>query len=258
MTWQAAGLRRLDGIIWSVIAAVAMLVLASTMLGSFHLVWKSFLAPGVTAAIFLCGQWFYHTRRPDPRIAGALGTTAQLIAFAAVGAPLSYIGASFALPLHDHWFEAADRVLGFDWPGLLAWMDAHASIHPVFRIVYLSLMPQTVVVVLALAWTDRLANLRLVIIAFVLATLVTIAVAAAVPAEGVWGFHKLHAAAYPDIVPATRDLHLPIFYGLRDGSFRLLMASGAAGIVTFPSLHAALALILTAGLWPVPVLRWIG
>src|SRR5665647_2135382 len=72
------------------------------------------------------------------------------------------------------------------------------------------------------------------------------------------GLNQLHAANYPDIVPATRDLHLPIFLGLRDGSYRLLMATGSEGIITFPSLHAALALILAAALWPLPVLRWIG
>jgi membrane-associated phospholipid phosphatase len=91
---------------------------------------------------------------------------------------------------------------------------------------------------------------------FIIATLVTIALAAVVPAEGVWGYYKLNAAAYPDIAPATQRAHLPIFHGLRDGSFRLLMASGAEGIITFPSLHAGLALLLTIGLWPVPVLRW--
>ena len=258
MTWHVAGLRRLDGIIWATLAAVAVMVLASTALSDFHIVWRSFLAPGATAATFLAGQWFYLSRRPDPRLAGALGSTAQVIAFAAVGAPLSYVGASIGLPLHDHWFEAADRAMGFDWSGLLAWMDAHAAVHPLFRDVYMSLMPQTVVAILALAWAGRLATLRTFVLAFVLTALVTIAIAAVFPAQGIWGLNQLHAADYPDIVPATRDLHLPIFLGLRDGSYRLLMATGSEGIITFPSLHAALALILAAALWPLPVLRWIG
>jgi membrane-associated phospholipid phosphatase len=30
------------------------------------------------------------------------------------------------------------------------------------------------------------------------------------------------------------------------------------GIITFPSFHAALGIIFIAGLWPIPVLRWIG
>jgi membrane-associated phospholipid phosphatase len=34
------------------------------------------------------------------------------------------------------------------------------------------------------------------------------------------------------------------------------MAVGSEGIITFPSLHAALAVIVAAVLWPIPVLRW--
>src|SRR5690606_36367265 len=49
----------------------------------------------------------------------------------------------------------------------------------------------------------------------------------------------------------------PVFYGLRDGSHRLLVAVGSQGIITFPSLHAALAVILIAALWPIARLRWI-
>src|SRR3984893_11352526 len=39
MNWHAAGLRRLDGIIWAIIAIVAGLVLASPLLSNFQLVW---------------------------------------------------------------------------------------------------------------------------------------------------------------------------------------------------------------------------
>ena len=168
------------------------------------------------------------------------------------------MAASLDLPLRDAWFDAADRALGLDWQALLGWMVAHASLHPMFSVIYSSLMPQTVVVVLALAMAGRLAWLRVFVLAFIISTIVTIVIAALVPAEGVWGFHKLSAVSYPDIVPATQEIHLPVFRGIRDGSFRQLMAMGAQGIITFPSLHAALALIVTVALWPIPVLRWLG
>ncbi len=258
MTDSAASLGRADRIIWGLIAAVAVLVLTGAIAFGFTLVWHSFLAPGITAVVLLAGQWLYQTRRPDPRLATALGGTAQMLAFAAVGAPLSYLGAGLNLPLHDAWFDQVDRALGFDWPALLAWMDAHAALHPVFREIYRSLMPQALVVVLALAWTGRHSQLRAFMLAFILTTLATIAIAALAPAAGVWGYYNLHPADHPHIAPAAHGIHLPIFNGLRDGSYRLLVATGAEGIITFPSLHAALAVLLAAAIWPLPVLRWIG
>ncbi len=258
MDWHAAGLRRLDGIIWAVIAAVAGIVLAATEVSAFHLVWRSFAAAGAATAILLVAHWFYRDLRPDPRLSNALAVTAQIVAFAAVGAPLSYIAASFDLPLQDRWMDAADRLFGLDWSALLRWMDAHAAIHPLFNILYESLMPQTLAVVLILALAGRFRDLRVFVLAFMFAALITIAVAAVLPAEGVWGYYRLHASDYPDIIPAVHGRYLPDFLGLRDGSVRQLVAAGAHGIITFPSLHAALALILIDAFRPLPVLRWIG
>jgi membrane-associated phospholipid phosphatase len=250
------GLRKADSIIWAVIAAVAVAALASTALSDFHLIWRSFWTPAVAVGLFVAGQWFYQAHRPDPRLAAALGSTAQIVAFSAVGAPLSYLAASLNFPLHDNWFEAADKALGLDWFGLLDWLKTHAYASFVLRQIYMSLMPQTLVIVLALSLAGRFDGLRVFVLAFVFAALATIAISAVWPAQGVWLLHGLKGS---DGVPLPISASSwPVFLGLRDGSFRLLMATGAEGIITFPSLHTALALILAAAMWPLPVLRWIG
>lgn len=131
------------------------------------------------------------------------------------------------------------------------WPDLSALLH----VAYLSLTVQTAVIVLLLAFTGRLSWLRVYMLAFVLAALTTIAISAVLPAEGVWLHYGLTAAAGP--LPDSRS-SWPVFLGLRDGSFRTVVAAGAQGIITFPSLHAALGVILVAACWPVPVARWIG
>ena len=133
MIGHAAGLSRLDGIIWAIIAAMAGIMLIAPLASNFQLVGHSFFMAGGATALSLAGYWLYQTRRPDPRLASALGGTAQIVAFAAVGAPVSYIAASLDLPLRDAWFDAADRALGLDWSALLGWMDAHSTLHPLFR-----------------------------------------------------------------------------------------------------------------------------
>ena len=179
-----------------------------------------------------------------------------MAAFAAVAAPLSYVAASFGLPLHDAAFDAMDRALGFDWKALLARScNAGRNFICSCASIYVSLTLQMTAIVLLLGFTGRLAWLRVYTLAFIFAALVTIAISALLPAEGVWLHYGLHSAD-PAIVPVSSS-SWPAFLGLRDGTFRQVMAVGAEGIITFPSLHAALAVILIAAFWPVPLARWI-
>ena len=252
---MAPTLRLLDRMIWASIAAVAAIVLVSPLVSGFSIAWKTFAAPLLVSLALMVAAWIYRRWRPDPWLASGLETTAQLIAFAAVGAPLSYLAAAANLPLLDHIFAAADRALGLDWRALLGWMNAFPAIHAVLRPIYLSLTLQMTTAVLCLAFTGRLLRLRIFLLSFILAALVTIAISALLPAAGAWPHYALSAADSPHVIPAV-STSWPVFFGLRDGSFRVLVAIGSEGIISFPSLHAALATILLIALWPIPYVRW--
>jgi membrane-associated phospholipid phosphatase len=257
MNIDTARLRQLDLFLWTTIAAAAVVVLAAPLFSDFRLNWMTFGLPLGAWAGLIAGVLFYELKRPDARLASALSGTGQIIAFSAFGAPLSYLAASAGRPLQDSVFDAADRMIALDWRALLEWMNQAAFFHPAFSFAYQSFTIQASVVVLWLSLSGRLARLRTFILAFMIAAFVSIAISALVPAQGVWGHYGLGAADHSAINPATRDLHLAIFHGLRDGSFRQLTAWGSQGIITFPSMHAAVAVILAIALWPVPVLRWI-
>jgi membrane-associated phospholipid phosphatase len=250
-------LGRLDACIWSMIGLLGAAVLTTALLFSFRVGWASFAGPAIGAVVLTGGAIFYDRYRPDARLSSALGCTAQLVVFTAFAAPLSYLAAAAAFPLQDRLFDMADQALGLDWLAMLAWMNTHPALHTVFSLAYMSIQPQAALAVLALALTARHARLRIFLLAFMFAVVVTIAVSMLLPARGVWGFYALGAGDYPSIVPVTRDVHLHVIDGLRNGSFRLLGAVGSEGIITFPSLHAALAMIFIFALWPVPVLRWV-
>jgi len=256
MKADAAGLGRIDRIIWSLIAGVAAFDLAGGLLAGFSVAWASFLAPGSAAAGLLTGQHYYGRYRKEVRLAGALGTTAQVIAFAAVAAPLSYLAASCAQFANiDHWLEATDKALGFDWFGILTWLKAHPTAAYGLRLVYSTLMLQVLAVVLALALTGRVAELRAFVLSFMIMTLTVIALSTPWPAQGPWVVH--HLVGQDGLMPPASAGAWPVMAGLRDGTVRTLMAAGADGVVTFPSLHTALAITVTAALWPIPVARWL-
>lgn len=253
---ENAAAHGLDQFIWMIVGAVAATVLIAPAVSNFRLDWSSFAMPAGTCAVLLAGSWFYRTRRVDPRLASALGCTAQIIAFGAVGAPLSYLAASFDLPLQDGVFDALDRVLGFDWPALFDFVTAQPVLFAVLRVAYVSFTVQASLVVLALAFFRQLLWLRVFVLSFILTALVTIAVAAVLPGVGAWELHAMPSG--PDSTMPIAQSSLPVFHALRDGTLRQLVAIGAEGIITFPSLHAAIGLILMVALWPIAGLRWIG
>lgn len=253
---EIAALRRLDTVIWGVIGLVAAIILLSPMVTNFQIIWGSFVLPGFASVLLIAGSWYYDQWRHEPRLSSALGSTAQFMVFSAAAAPLSYLAASFGLPLRDHMFDVADKALGFDWMALLAWLNAHPTMFAILRAIYLSLSIQATLIILCLAFTGRLAWLRIFVLAFIGAAIVTIAISAVLPAQGAWSHYGLTAVDPASILPASWT-SWPVFHGLRDGTYRQLMAAGAEGIITFPSLHAALAVILIAAMWPIARLRWL-
>jgi hypothetical protein len=256
MNREALALHRLDSLIWGIVATVAIIVFAASLLSDFRIVWSTFAIPALGCTLLLAGGWFYRLRRPDARLASAFLCTAQVASFTAVAAPLSYIAASANLPLYDHGLDAIDRALGFDWKALLAIMNASPRTHVVLVLAYLSLALQITIAVLCLASFGRFLWLRIYILAFFCAALISIAISAMLPAAGAWPYYAINANSSHILSVVGANWQL-VFYGLRDGTFRLLMADGAEGIITFPSLHSALAVILIAALWPIAVLRWV-
>jgi membrane-associated phospholipid phosphatase len=254
MPGEAAALRRLDNVIWALVAGVAAMVLFAAAASRFQIVFGSYTAAAGAGVLLLGAAYYYRTRRAELKLASALESTAQVLIFAAVAAPLSYIAASVAMPLQDAAFDAMDRALGFNWNEMLAFMNRWPGFFLFMRAIYLSLTLQMTAVVLLLAFTGRLAWLRVYMLAFIFTALLTIALSALVPAEGAWLHYGLKAGQ--SVMPSSHT-SWPVFHGLRDGSYRLVMAAGSEGIITFPSLHAALAVILMAAFWPVPIARWV-
>jgi hypothetical protein len=253
---EVVTLRKFDNVIWAIIGIVAAIVLLAPVVSDFRIEWRTFILIIITSAMMIAGSWFYYTRRYDLRLSSALGCTAQIMVFTALGAPLSYLAASAGFPLQDHLFDAADKALGFDWTTLLAWSNAHPTTFEALRAIYLSVGFQTTLVILCLAFAGRLAWLRGFILAVICAAVITITISAFLPAQGVWTHYGLTADTPLSIIPVSHT-SWPVFHGLRDGTIRRLVADGAEGIITFPSLHSALAVILIAAMWPLLWLRWL-
>lgn len=256
MTPQSLLRRHPDAAIWSAVGAIVVIDAGFVAGGPFTADAWSFLSPGIGVAVLAALAWGYRTVRPEPALAATLTATAQLIGFTAVAAPLSYIAATAGFPLRDAMFAHWDDLLGVNWTEALGWLSERPALREILQIAYASFSVQTIVVLLTLGFARELARLRVFALAFVTASLMTIAMSAVLPAAGPWLFYHLDSSSMQGFLPSS-STSWPVFFGLRDGTQHALHGLRSEGIVTFPSLHSALALLFAIALWRIPGLRWI-
>jgi hypothetical protein len=241
---------------WLVVAVMAAALIAGMALAGFSFAAASTVTPFAIAGAYV-GYSFYnyrHPRKRDPLVVFILGSTGQILLIPILMTPMTYVAASANLPMQDMALHAIDRALGLHWMAYYKFVTEHHVL------LVLSVWSYSIIgwpvfgVPIALGWTGRYSRLQIFTLAFAIALVVTTAISAIVPAMGTYDLLKFlpdpnlfTPGAYID---QLRDLPL-----VRDGSLRHLHLSGLTGIVTFPSFHAAAAVLYLWAFWPV---RWIG
>jgi membrane-associated phospholipid phosphatase len=249
-------LRRREAAVWMTIGLIGAALACCALAGRLDIDWRSFLVPVAVTAMLAAGGWLYRSLRKEARLGAILVNTAFITGFSAVAAPLSYVAAAAALPLQDALLNDWDRALGFDWAPMMTFISQHAVLAKILFYAYSSFAPQAVTTVIALAATGQLTRLNRFIAAFVATTLVTIAISAVVPAAGPFLFLDIQPADANGFLPVSAT-SWPDFFGLRDGTLHTIRGLNCEGIITFPSLHAALGVLFAMALWGVRRLRWI-
>jgi GNAT superfamily N-acetyltransferase len=187
-------------------------------------------------------------------LAGAMPLFAQMLAFSVAGVVLSYLAAGAGGPLWDARLLAWDAALGFDRASAFGFLDAAPALATGGWIAYHSLVPQMIVLILALAAAGRLGAARVLLFASTAAGAAAILLSLFLPALG----NLYHPAAYPRLGASAAWLHRPDILALREGGLRVLDLASMKGIITFPSYHAALGAIYIWAFWQLPRWRWIG
>jgi len=154
----------------------------------------------------------------------------QLLLLVPPAVTLIYLGATLNLPLTDLELQRFDRLLGFDWHAFNFWVAAHQPLPELFRFAYRTMLWQPFIVMfLVSASRAGDANSELIWI-FLVSMLMCAAISATMPALGYDGV----------IGPA----HIEALKEIRAGLWTTLDLNKIDGIVTFPSYHAALAVVM--------------
>lgn len=187
-------------------------------------------------------------RRRDPLVVFALGSTAQLMLITLVMTPMTYIAAATDLPMRDASLAYLDRALGLDWGAYFSFIYERPRLTAGLALAYRLIALPVFGIPLVLAAARRYRRLQEFTLTFALALVATTVISVLVPAIGTYdqlGIKYDPAVLTPGAyLDQLRDLPL-----VRDGSLRALDLPKLAGIVTFPSFHAAAAVLYLWALW---------
>ncbi|CAN5304215.1 phosphatase PAP2 family protein [soil metagenome] len=257
MLEQAGGMGtgRARRVAWSAILLILLVDLVWLSFSSVSVLPLSLLGPLAVAGAMAAAAWYYRDRRGELKLADAIECTGQMTAFMGVGALLSYLMATLGFPLQDAAFQAADRSLGLDWLVYLKAVDARPWLGALFALAYASFLPQVLILIVLLCFTGRGEVARIMVLAMMLAGAVTIFISGFAPAMAMFVHLGLGPADYPNLSPGASFVHVDDMRMLRSGAPFVVDLSKAQGIITFPSYHAALGLLMLLGGYAHPWLR---
>jgi membrane-associated phospholipid phosphatase len=254
-TWQEAGKKvragfaalwpRSNRLAWIIVAVCAVLLALLILATGFDrpppTVAVRILVVSSLAALLAGAGW--------PRAALMLESIALALGTMLVVPGLTSICAAMALPLQDDALAAIDRWMGIDWPAIAFWFRAHPEISRLMCDVYASIYWQPLALIGLLSFAEP-ERLRRMMTASAITLAMTIIGFWLIPALGpYWHFHFTQAD-FPDMLNIAPWKVPEIIEGLRNGSREI----ASEGLVTFPSYHAATAILFAFGWIGVPII----
>jgi hypothetical protein len=242
---------RLYSLNWIPLSILALVLGVCLAASRFSLEVESVLLRDIlTAAALVVAGHCLILQNWGPRPAFISVAIAQLKILSLLVSPLTYIAASAAFPLQDATFAHWDQLLGLDWTAYYRFITARPTLVHYSYFFYAMIAWPAMGIPLALGFTKNYVRLQNFVMACILTVCIAAVVSSLAPAFGTYhqyglptDFSGFRATGY--LVQMDR---LP---SVRDGSLRALNISNLGGIITFPSFHAAAAILALWGFWGV-------
>jgi membrane-associated phospholipid phosphatase len=223
----------IDWPLWGGTLGLAIAVAIAIALANWSVAWTP-LRPALGAELVLLalGVFYRQSRRSGP-LARLCLSIAHSLALAYVFQASTYVVSTSAAPLRSAELTRADALMGFSWTAWTAWVHAHHFLWAYFEVVHPLHFAAMTLAVTVLALKTESGAIRL-LRAFTFAFMVSLTALAVAPA----------LTNTPNAWSNTLRL------SLRDGTFRIVDFAHTAGLISFPSMHAAMAVLACVALWP--------
>jgi PAP2 superfamily protein len=248
--------RTLNRVLFAVGSAVVLIDAGWLLLGHFAIDWQRYKILLVLALPLVGGAVYYERSRSEPALSAMLACAAFMIVFAAGASLASYLLITVAGPRIDGVLAEADAAIGFHWSPVMAFAADNPLFNRILGLAYVSVMPQTVLLLLWLGARGDLEDLYGLVLAVAYGAVITLAVWTPFPSFGAFSVFSL-----PDDVASRLNLVAGFDYAhdllqmLQSGP-GFISPSELRGIIGFPSYHTLQAVVLTWYARRNPVLRW--
>jgi membrane-associated phospholipid phosphatase len=238
-------------ILWAVAALDAGLYAA----GHLRMRWMDLAVPLGASAFLIVGATYFRRCGRRPSLSATLIAVAQITIFAALAAVLNYLLLVFDRPLIDAFLLRLDEAMGVHWLSLFAALK-NGPIGRLLTIAYESNGLMLAGTILLLGLGGRIAELDRFLLAFFIATLLTLAFWAFFPSFGA-ATYLVSTGQVTELPGATvgRNFAL-VLLALKSGALNEMFLQDLKGLVAFPSLHTVMALLPLYAVRKIRVVFW--
>ncbi|MBY2922540.1 phosphatase PAP2 family protein [Rhizobium leguminosarum] len=166
----------------------------------------------------------------------------------------TYVAFALKLPLQDQKLLQLDRLIGVDWLSLIAFLDTHPLLAKSLTLAYQTFHHQLLFLPVLLSLCGYRARAYQVVGAYGLICVIASVITIWYPALGTYTDFAINPADLKNINGMLGLEYVPQILAVRDDPQFVLQLEHASGIISFPSVHAAVAVLCSWGAWTI---RWI-
>lgn len=168
----------------------------------------------------------------------------------------TYLAMRVGMPMADEYLAALDASLGFNAPLFIQTIDRIPWLAMSLGLAYQSISIQLLLLPPMLALLGQANRGYKMISAYCLCCFGASMVAIWYPATGTYPYFQISADGLKNIDAHFGYFFLEQFNAVRNLPDFVFSMQDAAGIITFPSVHAAVAVVCAWAAWPLRYLRW--
>ena len=169
---------------------------------------------------------------------------------------ISYAAMRLNLPMADGALMRMDALIGFHWPDFVRLVDRSPRVATLLQYAYSSFAFQLLLLPILLCLFGFQTRAYRFILAFLLLCAAAAAISLFFPSLGAYVAYGIDRSSLRHVDAHFGYFYLESFAAVRGQADFVLGANNAAGIITFPSVHAGVAVLCAWAAWPSRVLRY--